>query len=247
MAIEDHLGTFRLTEVDPKKGTRSREFVAILTKAVVPTAGYGGWSRVARPQKGALTEWVGRDALSVEIEFLLDNFGSGEDTHDKDPVRDTLDVDQNAEVEAAAQILDELAGVEAGDPEPPLLKVMGKPQGIIPHDASRASQNDWFIEALTWDKDLARYNNEGNRVRAGGTMTLTVHQADDRLSRRAGRGKNKKGSKRKTYIVKKGDTLRKIAARKDVYGDASKWKKIATANKIRDPKHLTIGKKLKIP
>jgi hypothetical protein len=243
MAIEDHLGTFRFTELDPKNGSRAREFVGILTKAVVPTAGYGGWSRVARPQKGALTEWVGRDALSLEIEFLLDNFGSGEDA-----IPGTLDPDQNAEVEAAAQILDELAGVEAGDPEPPLMKVLGKPTGIIPHDYSRASQNKWFIETLVWDKDLARYNMEGNRVRAGGTMTITVHQADDRLSRRAGRNKQgAKGSKKKTYIVKKGDTLRKIAARKDIYGDASKWKKIADANKIRDPKHLTVGKKLKIP
>lgn len=242
MAIEDHLGTFRLTELDPGSGNKARFFAAVLTRAVVVTAGYGGWSRVARPKRGALTEWVGRDALSVEIDFLLDNFGTGTDL-----VPGTLDVDQNAEVEAACQILDELAGVEAGDPEPPLLRLMGKPQGIIPHDASRASQNKWFIETLTWDKELARYNNSGNRTRAGGTMTMTVHSADDRLSERASRNKKAKGGHRKTYIVKKGDTLRKIAARKDVYGDASKWKKIATANKIRDPKHLVVGKKLKIP
>jgi nucleoid-associated protein YgaU len=241
MAIEDHLGTFRLTELDPPQGHRARTFVGILTKAVVPTAGYGGWSRVARPQKGALTEWVGRDALSVEVEFLVDNFGSG------DNIPGTLDQDQNAEVETAAQVLDELAGVEAGDPEPPLLKVLGNPTGIIPHDYSRASQNKWFIETLSWDKDLARYNNDGNRTRCGGTMVLTVYRADDRLSRRAARGKSSKGSKKKTYTVKKGDSLRKIAARKDIYGDASKWKKIATANKIRDPKHLRIGQKLKIP
>lgn len=242
MAIEDHLGTFRLTELDPEEGDDPRFFAAILTRAAIPTAGYGGWSRVARPKKGALTEWVGRDALSIEIEFLLDNFGTGTDVPD-----DTLDLDQNAEVEADCQILDELAGVEQGDPEPPLLRLMGKPQGIIPHDASRASQNKLFIETLTWDKDLARYNNEGNRTRAGGTMVLTVYNADDRLSRRAGRNNKGKGGHRKTYIVKKGDTLRKIAARKDVYGDAGKWKKIAVANHIRDPKNLTIGKKLKIP
>lgn len=51
----------------------------------------------------------------------------------------------------------------------------------------------------------------------------------------------------KTYVVKSGDTLSSIA--KQVYGDASKWRKIWDANKARVPNKdkLKVGTKLIIP
>jgi nucleoid-associated protein YgaU len=51
----------------------------------------------------------------------------------------------------------------------------------------------------------------------------------------------------RTYTVKSGDTLSKIA--KDVYGDASQWKKIQAANAdlIRDPDKIQQGWTLKLP
>src|SRR5688572_12426273 len=51
----------------------------------------------------------------------------------------------------------------------------------------------------------------------------------------------------KTYTVKAGDTLSKIA--KDTYGDASQWKKIQEANAdlIRDPDKIQAGWTLKLP
>jgi nucleoid-associated protein YgaU len=54
----------------------------------------------------------------------------------------------------------------------------------------------------------------------------------------------------KTYVVKKGDCLWKIAARKDVYGDGSKWPKIYNANKKvigKNPNLIKPGQKLVIP
>jgi nucleoid-associated protein YgaU len=50
----------------------------------------------------------------------------------------------------------------------------------------------------------------------------------------------------RTYTVKSGDTLSKIA--KDVYGDASQWKKIQAANAdlIRDPDKIQAGWTLKL-
>lgn len=50
-----------------------------------------------------------------------------------------------------------------------------------------------------------------------------------------------------TYVVKKGDSLWKIA--EEVYGDGTKGKLIADANKdvIKDPDKLTTGMKLTIP
>lgn len=51
----------------------------------------------------------------------------------------------------------------------------------------------------------------------------------------------------RSYTVKAGDTLSKIA--KEVYGDASQWKKIQTANAdlIRDPDKIQQGWTLKLP
>jgi nucleoid-associated protein YgaU len=56
----------------------------------------------------------------------------------------------------------------------------------------------------------------------------------------------KSGSGR-SYTVKSGDTLSKIA--KDIYGDASQWKKIQEANAdlIRDPDKIQAGWTLNLP
>lgn len=50
-----------------------------------------------------------------------------------------------------------------------------------------------------------------------------------------------------TYVVVKGDSLSKIAARE--YGDANKWRTIYEANKdlISDPDLIYPGQQLKIP
>lgn len=49
------------------------------------------------------------------------------------------------------------------------------------------------------------------------------------------------------YIVKKGDSLSKIA--KEMYGDMKLWKKIFEANKdtIKNPDLIRIGQQLTIP
>jgi nucleoid-associated protein YgaU len=50
-----------------------------------------------------------------------------------------------------------------------------------------------------------------------------------------------------TYVVKKGDTLSRIA--KDHYGDANHWHKIFEANRdqIQDPDLIKPGQKLRLP
>lgn len=49
----------------------------------------------------------------------------------------------------------------------------------------------------------------------------------------------------KTYTVKLGDTLSSIAAAE--YGDPTKWRPIAAANRIDNPRVLTPGRVLEIP
>lgn len=226
-------GRFWIREKNPPGKKGPREFIASLSSAAVVTAGYGGWSRVARPRRKALTEWVGRDSVSISINFILNDLAKN----------------RGAWIEDKCQILDELAGVEAGDPEPPLLELHSDPPGIVPHSYERASHVRWFIETLTWDQEAIRYNGNGNRTHAAGTLVLTQFVKDERLRMSKRKKKDDSKGRRKTYRVKRGDTLQKIAARKDVYGDRHKWRRIAKANKIRDPKlgPKWVGKVLKIP
>ena len=53
--------------------------------------------------------------------------------------------------------------------------------------------------------------------------------------------------KARTYVVKAGDNLSKIA--KEVLGDASRWPEIFEANKdqIKDPNLIHVGQELKMP
>jgi hypothetical protein len=48
-----------------------------------------------------------------------------------------------------------------------------------------------------------------------------------------------------THIVKRGNTLSSIAA--ELYGDPTRWRVIAEANNLEDPRNLEIGKLLSIP
>lgn len=226
-------GTWTLEEIDPPPGRAAYRVFGWADGPVVVTAGYGGWSRVARPRAGALTEWVGRDALALTIDFRMgsrDRYAQGMELRER--IRD----------------LEHFGGVDIDDPEPPLFTLSSDPPALIPHSSHHASQNKWFMDSLVWTKELFDFNEAGNPIVAGGTMVVAVYTTDEALSPAHTRRKGKtKGGKRKTYRVKKGDTLQRIAARKDVYKDAKKWKKIATANKIRDPKHLKVDQTLKIP
>ncbi|MCG3128799.1 MAG: hypothetical protein CHACPFDD_03692 [Phycisphaerae bacterium] len=78
---------------------------------------------------------------------------------------------------------------------------------------------------------------------AGGDEVLTPTRSK---SGRAARGE-RQPPRTRTYVVKKGDSLSKIA--KKVYGDADRWTEIWNANKgrIKDKNKLTVGQKLTIP
>lgn len=243
-------GSFTLVEIDPEPGRPARVFQTWLTKPPVVTAGYGGWSRVARPRRKALTEWVGRDSMSLEISFMLDRHADQEGRF----------------VEDAVGVLEQFAGIDSKDREPPLVQLTGEPPPIIPHGLYRSGHTKWFVDALSWDGETFMVNRAGNRTRAGGTITLTQYVEDTRLEKLT--PPKKVSGRVKHYRIKKGDTLLKIAARKDVYKDSKKWKKILEANrslsakvngktvKLRDAKFGGgskgaqggwIGKLLKIP
>ena len=218
-------GVFVLSEADPSKGEPAVSCTGYLTKPVVVTAGYGGWSRVARPRKKAITEWVGRDSTSLEIEFLLDAYVENDGLF----------------VIAQERALERLAGLDINDPAPPLCRITSRPAALIPHNFHHASQVKWFVETITWDKESIESNSSGNHTRIGGTFVITQFVEDERLSsltsveRRKKASGGSRGAFRKTYTVRSGDTLGGVAARSDVYGDASKWRRSPplTASAIR--------------
>jgi len=51
------------------------------------------------------------------------------------------------------------------------------------------------------------------------------------------------------YVVRKGDSLSSIAAKPEVYGKASRWRRIFNANRdlLKSPDRVRAGMKLKIP
>jgi len=197
--------------------------------ACIVTEGYGGWQITQRPRDVGITEWAGRNPMAVEIPFIIDNYL---DDPDDNPGIDTEDEVSN---------LEKLCGLGTHN-QPPVCMVNG--HGVIPHDYKIYSGHKWIIENLTWDRDVElRSGSSGRRLRCGGTILIRQFiTANDILSRL---GPKSRARKPKIYVVKKGDTLEKIA--KKMYGDATKWKRIGDANKLRDKRSLTIGKHLKIP
>jgi hypothetical protein len=199
-----------------------------------PTDGYGGWQVTSRPRARGLTEWNGANPMTIDIPILFD--GWPDDSQ-----------------EDAIKQLEMMAGWGGEGGEPPLLAFNSN--GVIPHDQFNGPTHDWVISQLQWgDADRDRW---GARVRQAVTVTVMEYVEDDVLSdesaaqrhkatKNAHRHKGRKPStKHEPYVVKKGDTLPKIAKRR--LGSSKRWREIAQLNKIRDPKAIKVGQHLKMP
>jgi len=192
------------------------------------TEGYGGWEVVPRPKRVGVTEWRGRSPLAIEIPFIIDYYMSGIDN-------------PGIHCEGKVSKLEKLCGVGGGH-QPPICRVDG--QGAIPHDYTVRPGLKWVIEGLTWDKSIElRTQVTGRRLRCGGTIVIRQFSTARDVLRTI--KSTDRAVQPKKYIVKKGDTLNKIAKR--FYKDPNKWKIIADANKLRDRRSIYVGQKLMIP
>lgn len=201
-----------------------------------PTGGYGGWELKPRPRRQSLTQWNGIDPLQIDIAILFD------------------DLVNNRSVEGPIQKLEQMGGVGIGGGEPPLITVDSG--GLIPYDFHANKNRVWVISNIQWG-DVER-NVFGNRIRQAAVVTITQYIEDDELrnessaQKRKGkkkpkskRGRELRGSKKKIYVVKPGDTLSSIAARK--LGSHKRWREIARLNGIRDGARLRPGESLRLP
>lgn len=223
------VGSFTITSIDSKPEYEFTADIGYSPPLVVD--GYGGWTVQSTPKDIGLTIWEGRQPIAIEIPFILDNWRR-------------LRGNPGTEVEKMVVQLNRLCGLGRSG-QPPKCKVDSA--GLIPHDFHGDAGIDWVIENLSWDADLEIRNPGGNRVRCGGTITIRQHvdhEVLDKLKVTA----HHKPKHRTSYRVRAGDTLSKIAKRKDIYGNAAKWRKIADANHIRDPHaKLKVGRRLRIP
>lgn len=206
----------------------------------VPVGGYGGWEIKARARKRGLTRWGGVEPLQVDIPIIIDHF------------LDNNGVADGVAGEADIRVLELMAGTHNDDSEPPT--VIFDAGGAVPHDYSDNPSYTWAVTNLQYTDPVYK-TQYGNRARQGMVVSVMQMITDDTLglksSARKHKAKNtskavKQGAKKKRYTVKKGDTLKTIAAKQ--LGNASRWREIAAINGgIRDPKSIKVGQVLRLP
>ncbi len=112
--------------------------------------------------------------------------------------------------------------------------------------AQRDSTRSDYAKAT---EEIARLKEALN---AYATTQASLHKANDELRREIASLRSQSPTRTTTvrqYAVRRGDTLKTIAASPSIYGDSRKWIVIYQANKdkVRDPNKLTPGQVLVIP
>jgi hypothetical protein len=237
------LGWVRIDSIDPPV-----TIVARLGDARPDvTAGYGGWTEVARPRRRPLSIWTGAPGLRMSFAIVFDGF------------RDR----QSVEAQIAA--LERLATPTSSFHQPPRVTLTAR-GGMVPHQ-----DREWVIDSLTW-LDGATANWKGNRTRQAATLALfewvpdvPLHSVVPSKKQRAkkARAKTKPGASHKRHVVHRKKTIVHRSARTDdadfgqgqdlltiaalELGDAERWPEIAQLNGLRDPRATTPGQVLRLP
>lgn len=188
------------------------------------SGGFGGWQVVQRPKRISLTEWNGVDPTTQTIPVMFDGWTD----------------ERSVEPEIAR--LEAMSRASPGELEPPIVRIAGP----IHHP-----ELDWVINDIQHGETIRR-RHDGRRVRQASSVALMHYIEDTQLTAaKRHRGRDDLTARfghpalHRTVIVRRGDTLPRIAARE--LGKASRWREIATLNHIRDPKHLKVGQQLKMP
>jgi LysM repeat protein len=136
-------------------------------------------------------------------------------------------------VEAAIARLNQMQMSPGPNVSPPTVQI----DGAVPVKGAT-----WVITSIDWGDNViwTQDGNSGYRLRQDAVVHLLQFVAEEKLH--IARAKIAPGQ---FYTTKSGDTLKSVAKKK--YGDASKWKVIANANNIRDPKKVHAGMHLRIP
>lgn len=227
---------------------------------VVPAGGVATFDEVVIPDGKTLLSWSGQSLWTLEIPLLLNEWGEDLDPPDrvrkKDPPkfayikkrkkrrkekehwRRVRDRHEPERIQDYINLIADLAEPKKKGP-PSHVRIYGK---ALPQrrNGDACHITDLIEGDYLYDKNGVRLLRQA--------LTLTVTEANEgdeyKLRKRKGKGKGG-GQEHKWYVVKKGDTLMKIAAQE--YGDPNKWQRIAEANDIKNPRKLKVGDRLKIP
>lgn len=193
--------------------------------AATPTGGIGGWVQKERPDAKSLTEWPGNGTFTQDIPILINGF-----------------MDDNS-VQGQANDIIALGRKTDDDEVPPVFRIFG---------AIWMQWLPYVLEGVDWGEEVIR-DTDTRLLRQELILHVAEYEDPDQIRikkrKRAGFGTGKGGGTNfpgNVYIVRKGDTLIKIAMK--IYGDRNVWKKLAAKNNIRDPnKELEVGSEIKLP
>lgn len=218
---------FSILQFYPEDASSNISLRAYFGEGTITTTGGGaGWVAVPRPQKKVITVWRGpQDAYTHEIPLIFDTWST-----------------TGQSIEDQMGDLEQVSGVDTFVNEQPPLLILNA-GGALPHDVAHSPQLRWVIpEEPVWGEAI-RIGSE--RVRQLVTVKFMAFNQADELSRTV----PKQVTSKTTYIAKKGDTYRRIAAKELKNDGGARWaNRLAVLNGARDgassPK---VGQTVKIP
>jgi hypothetical protein len=183
---------------------------------VVPSGGVGGAEAIELPHNRSAVHWETHPPLALTLPLLFDG-------HQKD---------LNVEDELAD--LRRLARAEPGARRPPSVVV----EGPIP-----LSGTAWLINGLEYGACIRRESDDKRTRQVVTVQLIEDREVEDVIKRTRRRPARTSG---RTHTVKRGETLRSIAAKHKVKGG---WRALAKLQRppIRDPRTLDVGDRLRLP
>lgn len=185
------------------------------------TAGAGGVTQVSRPRRKPLTDYDDIPLIVQEFAVIIDGY-------------------PNRVVDQEVTAIETLAGIGRTEGPLPVVRLAGP---------VRYAGLAWLIDDLDAQDEIR--DGFGRYLRCGFKVKLIEYVDPSQITTAPGkRSKGKSKAKIKRYRVKKGDNLRRIAAK--LLGSSDRWKEIARhkANrkyKLRKPDDIKPGQLLRIP
>jgi hypothetical protein len=190
------------------------------------------WDTWQRPGRVDGQEYVGQQLHTRPVDLLFDGWAKG-------PRGGHLSVEADCRTVHGWSI--PVGGVGSGQWPPRLRVIYGPWQQII-----------WRVGRLRWGRPLFI---DGTRVRQDVRVELVEYHDPSLLlspveqaqaaATAAAPGRYQRPGSGRTYTVKAGDSLYRIATAE--LGDATRWREIAELNAIRDPYVLQVGQVLRLP
>jgi hypothetical protein len=184
-----------------------------------PTGGGGGWEEVALPHRSAVLIWRGRGLLKQSFSIVFDEMLSGNTVIGTDTYHRLLAFWRPE------------SSKPGPPPEPSILR-LSAPGDIIPY-----KNLDYIISNLEWGQ--AQGDDDGIRTQQILTLEFTEYRADERLKTAA-----QTKPRTEPYVVKKGDTLAKIAK---AHGTTAAALGAMQKPPIKDNRNLKVGHKIVVP